>query len=287
MIANINCNPTRSRTGKRSFKITFSLVRQTFLCVGLVISIAGCSIETSTETSTPVPAHTDVHPSPTFAYPTIPPTRTLIPQPSPSPTPDILIGVGDVLFEDDFSIDLGWDLSEKPSGAISLSNGRLVIAIHQSQSFLFSLAPDLMLSDFFLEVEVRAEICQPGDEFGVLFRVNESLEHYRYSLNCAGESRMTRVLSGESRSLVPPSTFPFIRSGPMSSNRLSIKAMDDTFQFWINGFEVFSSRDLSLKEGRIGLFVRSGQGSQVTISFDNFLIREVLPTPTPATAATP
>jgi hypothetical protein len=287
LIANRNCALTRSKKRKRFPKFAYTFAWQTSLCAGLVISITGCSIETSTKTFTPVPAHTDVLPSATFAYPTIPPTRTHIPQPSPSPTPDILSGVGVVLFEDDFSVDLGWDLSEKPLGAISLSNDRLVIAVRQSQSFLFSLAPDLMLSDFFLEVEVRAEICQPGDEFGVLFRVNESLEHYRYSLNCGGESRMTRVLSGESRSLVPPSTFPFIHSGPMSSNRLNIKAMNDTFQFWINGFEVFSSRDLSLEEGAVGLFVRSGQGNQVTISFDNFLIREYLHAPTLDTTATP
>ena len=73
----------------------------------------------------------------------------------------------------------------------------------------------------------------------------------------------------------------------MSSNRLYIKAVEDTFHFWINGFEVFSSRDLSLEEGAIGLFVRSGQGNQVTISFDNFQIREVLPTPILDTTATP
>jgi hypothetical protein len=287
MIANFNWTVSTSKTLKRFFKVLFTFVLQTSLYVFFIISISGCAIETSTKTFTPVPAHTEVFPSATFAYPTIPPTASRVPQPSPTPTPDILSGVGDVLFEDDFSKDLGWDLSEKPLGAISLSNNRLVIAIRQSQSFLFSLAPDLMLSDFFLEVEVRGEICQPGDEFGVLFRVNESLEHYRYSLNCGGESRMTRVLSGESRSLVPLSTFPFIRSGPMSTNRLNIKAIGDTFQFWINGFEVFSSRDLSLKEGAIGLFVRSGQGNQATISFDNFLIREYLAEPTLDTIATP
>lgn len=287
MIDTCNCTMIRSKTRKRFFKVSFTFVWQISLSVGLVISMVGCSIETSTKTFTPVPVHTDVFPSATFAYPTIPPTRTHMPQPSPSPTPDILSGVGAVLFEDDFSMDLGWDLSEKPLGAISLSNDRLVIAIRQSQAFLFSLAPDLILSDFFLEVEVRAEICQPGDEFGVLFRINETLEHYRYSLNCGGESRMIRVLSDESRSLVPPSTFPFVRSGPMSSNRLNIKAIDDTFHFWINGFEVFSSRDLRLEEGAIGLFVRSGQGNQATISFDNFLIREYLPAPTMDTTTTP
>jgi hypothetical protein len=287
MISNRNWNLTRSKTRKGFFKDFFSFVWQISLYMGLVISITGCSIETSTKTSTPVPAQTDIFPSATFTYPTVPPTATRVPQPSPTPTPDMLSGVGERLFEDDFSIDRGWDLSEKPFGAISLSNQRLVIAIRQSQSFLFSLAPGLTLSDFFLGVEVRADICQPGDEFGVLFRVNDSLEHYRFALNCGGEIRMVRVLSGESRSLTPRSTSPFIRSGPMSSNLLNLKVVDDTFQFWINGFEVFSSRDLRLNEGAVGLFVRSDQGNQVTISFDDFLIREYLPEPIKDTTAIP
>jgi hypothetical protein len=97
---------------------------------------------------------------------------------------------------------------------------------------------------------------------------------------------LVRVLSGESRSLILPSAFPFIRSGPMSTNRLSLKATGDTFQFWINGFEVFSSRDIRLVEGAVGLFARSNQGNQATISFDNFILREVLHTATPEATGT-
>jgi len=243
-------------------------------------------VETPTKVVTSFPTHEVPTPSATFAYPTIPPTATRTPEPSSTPLPNILDGVGDVLFEDDFSFDRGWDLSQQERGAISLSNERLVIAIRKSQSFLYSLAPDLSLSDFFLEVDVRAELCQSGDEFGVVFRVNESLEHYRFSLNCRGETRLVRVLYGESRSLMLPSTFPFIRSGPMSTNRLSLKATGDTFQFWINGFEVFSGRDIRLVEGAVGLVVRSNQGNQATISFDNFILREVLHTGTPQVTGT-
>jgi hypothetical protein len=271
----------------RSLKDDFAFLWQAILYMLIFIPITGCMIETPMTASIPVPTKTDTVPSATFVYPTIPPTATRIPGASPTPTPDILIGLGDVLFEDDFSTDQGWDLSGQEYGAISLSNNRLVIALRKSQSFLISQAPDLSLSDFYLEVDVRADICQPGDEFGVIFRMNDALEHYRFSLNCEGESRIARTLSGESRSLTPPTTYPFIRSGAMSSNRLSLKATGDTFQFWINAFEVFSIRDISLAEGSIGLFARSGQGNQATISFNNFILRELLPSQTFDVTATP
>jgi hypothetical protein len=271
----------------RSHIIASTFLWRTIMSLAMVIAISGCTVETQVNTTTPSPAIAEPIPSATFAYPTIPPTVTHTAEPSSTPTPDPLSGLGAVLFEDDFSVDRGWDLSQQQQGAISLSNGRLVIAVRKSQSFLFSLAPNLTVSDFFLEVDVRAELCQPGDEFGVIFRMGESLEHYRYSINCEGESRMARVLSSESRAITPLSAYPFIRSGPMTSNRLSLKAIGDTFQSWINGFEVFSSRDIALAEGAVGLFVRSGQGSQATISFDNFTLREVLSTATPDPTATP
>jgi hypothetical protein len=272
---------------KSSLIIASTLLRRIFLSLTSVIVISGCMVETQPPTITPAPAVTNPIPSATFAYPTIPATATHTAEPASTPTPDPLSGVGSVLFEDDFSVDRGWDLSQQQQGAISLSSGRLVIAVRKSQSFLFTLAPNLILSDFFLEVDVRAELCQPGDEFGVIFRMSESFEHYRFSINCEGESRMVRVLSGETRAITPLSDFPFIRSGPMTSNHLSLKAIGDTFQSWINGFEVFSIRDTALAEGAVGLFVRSGRGSQATISFDNVTLREVLNTATPDLTETP
>jgi hypothetical protein len=272
---------------ERSIKGLFTFTWHAILCVGWTLSIAGCMVEIPTESSAPIPTNTRIAPSATFAYPTIPPSATPIPKPSSTPTPDILSGLGEVLFQDDFNSDLGWDLVQQAFGAISLSNQRLVIALHRSQSFLFSLTPEFSLSDFFLEVEVRMDICQSGDEFGIVFRANESNEHYRFSLDCDGESRVVRILSGESRSLISPTPFPFIHSGPMSSNHLCVKAVGDTFQFWINGFEAFSVRDISLARGAVGLFARSGQGNQETISFDNFILREVLPISSSTATAIP
>jgi hypothetical protein len=49
--------------------------------------------------------------------------------------------------------------------------------------------------------------------------------------------------------------------------------MGDQFQVWINGIEVLTVRDISLRNGSLGLFVRTGRGDLATISFDNVLVR--------------
>jgi len=251
-------------------------LRLVSITVGLTLLTSGCLASSPTLSITPVPTQIELFPSATFAFPTIPPTSTHIPTPRLTPTANPLSALGDVIFEDDFNQDRGWELVSEQAGAISLANDRLVIAIRQSKIFLFTLLPDLILDNFFFEVEVRSDLCQTGDEFGVLFRANDRLEHYRFSLTCEGESRVVRVLSGDSRSLVPLTNFPHVRSGPTSSNHLSLIAVDDTFQFWINGIEAFSIRDTALSEGKIGLFVRSGRENQATISFDNLVLRELL-----------
>jgi len=275
------CPPDSSRGDSKERRWGFYF----FICFAMTLLLCSCLPGITPIAPTPMPLSTQAVPSATFAYPTIPPTVTRIPFPTPTPTPSSLDELGEVIFEDDFSQDRGWELGEQKIGAISLQSDRLVIAVRQANSFLYSLLPTLALDGFFLEIELRADLCQSGDEFGVMFRVNQDFEHYRYAINCQGAARAVRILSGDSRSLVPLSEFPSIISGPMSTNRLSLMASGDTFQFRINGLEIFKARDVTLTEGALGLFVRSGRANQVTISFDNLRIRELHPIP--ALTATP
>jgi hypothetical protein len=242
--------------------------------------------EVAVETS-PLTTASQITPSATFIFPTMPPTKTYIPEPSFTPSPSSLDPMGDVIFEDDFSQNLGWELSEMGFGAVSLQSEHLVIAIRQANSFLYSLLSPFTMNDFFLEIEVRADLCQSGDEFGILFRVNQDLEHYRYALNCDGSARAVRILSNESRSLVPITEPPSILPSPKSTNRLSLLASGDRFWFWINGFEVFNARDIKLTQGGVGLFARSGRGNQLTVSFDNLRIQELAPTTNLTSTPTP
>jgi hypothetical protein len=221
----------------------------------------------------------------TFAFPTLPPTATPTPTQRPTATADIRSALGEVIYEDDFSKDRGWEWEAQESGGISFLQNRLVIALHESDRLLFALKPDLILKDFFLEVDARADLCQAGDVFGVMYRVNDKFEHYRFTLTCEGTTTVIRILTSDSRALLPLTETSAILPGPMMTNHLSLMATGDTFRFWINDLEIFETRDIKLPEGEFGLFVRSGRGNLATVSFSNLRIHELRASP--VSTATP
>jgi hypothetical protein len=243
-----------------------------------IFGILLCACTSSTLTPSPIPVLDTPFPThtPTFAIPTIAPSETPIPSPVPSETPDPLEGLGEVIFLDDFSENLGWDLREDELGGTSINQGRMTISLHQSKSLRYVLAPVQPLDDFYIEVEVRPEICQPDDEFGLLFRVNSQIEYYRFSFNCAGETRVSRTLQDGSRSLTSLEVTPSVHPGPKASNKLAIRASGDHFQIWINEFEALTFRDASIQIGIVGLFVRTGRSNLATVTFDNLQIRDTL-----------
>jgi hypothetical protein len=228
----------------------------------------------------PAPTHT---PTSTFAIPTIPPTETLTPSPVPTATPDPQAGLGRVILADDFSENLGWELFDDQLGAASIRQGKMILTISEPRGLRYAIAPVVGLSDLYVEVEVRPELCQADDEFGLLFRINAQFEYYRFAINCSGQTRLSRILVNGSRALSPLTLNSAVIPGPMANNHLAIRADGDQFQIWINGIEALTVRDVSIQSGSIGLFVRSGRGDLATISFDNLLIRETLqqPPPTP------
>jgi hypothetical protein len=249
------------------------------IIVGLFLT--GCLSNGLTPTLAPTEQTATVTPTSTFAIPTIPPTETLTPSPLPTATSDPQAGLGEVILLDDFSENLGWELLEDQVGAASVRQGKMILTINEPGGLRYALAPIQSLSNFYVQVEVRPELCQSDDEFGLLFRINAQFEYYRFAINCSGQTRMSRVLMDGSRALTLLALNPTVIPGPMANNTLAIRANGDLFQIWINGIEAFTVRDVSIQNGSIGLFVRTGRGDLATISFDNLLIRDTLQQPPP------
>jgi hypothetical protein len=117
-----------------------------------------------------------------------------------------------------------------------------------------------------------------------MYRVNQLVEHYRFTLSCDGAARVSRVLEEGEVALIPRTETYVVLLGMMVENRIAVKAIGNTFQFYINDEEVFSARDLTLSEGGIAFFVRSRRSGQTTVSFDDLILRTLQPTPTPSPA---
>jgi len=244
-----------------------------------VLTLTGCQDADPTPTTTPILLEST--PTPTFIFPTMALTATLTPEPGSTATPDLQSGLGAVLYQDDFDRDLGWELNQSDFGGSCLVNGRLSLAVRQPNTFYFLRSPAPAMSDFFLKVSVRSELCSDSDEFGVMYRVNTLNEHYRFALTCDGAARVSRVLEGGENALVPITQTYAIFPGILVDNHISVWASGNIFRFYINDMEVFSVRDSALQTGGLALFVRSRRGGQTTVSFDNLTLHSLLLTPTP------
>jgi hypothetical protein len=264
-----------------------STARVVVSCLLVALPCCACIAGPLTPIPTPLLASTEPRATATFTFPTLPPTSTLAPLQSPTPTANLPAALDGIIFEDDFNGNRGWELFQTDAGAVSLLMDRLAIAIRIPDKLLFTYNSEIRLTDFYLNIEARSDLCSSGDEYGVLFRLNDALEHYRFVLGCEGGARVTRVLSTEARTLIAPTETDLLIRGPMAINRLSIWAFGDTFRFYINDVEIFSLRDPALPEGRLGLFAQSGESQQLTITFDNLVIQALSPKPLPTLIPTP
>jgi hypothetical protein len=229
----------------------------------------------------PSPVSASITPSPTIAFPTLIPTATITPEPSPTPTPDIIAGLADLLLQDKFDQDRGWESPEVNYGGSGIVDGRFSLAVRQPSTFLIAIEPSLLADDFLFEVSVRSELCTLDDEYGILFRVNPDSEHYRFTLTCDGEARVSRTFGGSEAALIPKTQTNAVFNGLLVENRLGVLAVGEDLRFFINGIEVFSVRDTTSSIGKIGFIVRSRRGGQTTASFDDLDVYALLSTPTP------
>lgn len=236
---------------------------------------------------TPAPDLVPSAPVPTFITPTINPTATFTPELKPTGTPDLVNGLGSVLYQDNFDNNLGWEIGLSDIGGASFINGRLSLAVRQSNSYYFIHSPAPSMTSFFLEVSMRSELCTKGDEFGVMYRVNNTNEHYRFALTCDGEARVSRLMETGEVALIPITQTYAAFPGLLVDNQIGVWADGNNFRFFINGLEVFTARDGVLKAGGLALFVRSRRGGQTTVSFDMLIARALLPTPIPTSTAFP
>lgn len=213
-------------------------------------------------------------PTPTLPPPTIPPspTATQLPTSVPLPTATATTEPPGLLFTDDFSIDRGWQLTQGASGAISLLNQRLVISVRGPSGLLFSLSPFPEQHDFVLQVQVRSEICDGDDEFGLMVRARSLETHYRFSLTCDGSVRASRFLAGSEAALAPSTPTDAAIRGAPAENRLQLEAVGSQLIFSVNQIQVIEVNDSRIESGGIGLFVRVRRSPQATFSFDDFIL---------------
>jgi hypothetical protein len=87
---------------------------------------------------------------------------------------------GEVVFEDDFSSQEGWSLTETIDGSIAFGKDELTLAIGETNIYLFSVRETPVFSNFTLEIMLLyAEIWMSTVFFSGILSVGLCAIHYR------------------------------------------------------------------------------------------------------------
>jgi len=244
-------------------------IRLSILSTAVYLTITACAGSTGPGVSSS-PTVIDLatsQPAPTRTAP--PPTRTAV--------PEHRVGLGAPIYEDNFELESGWDTGVSPLGAVSQLDGKLVVSVQGSSSTLSSLSPIKPIADFMVEIEAHSEICENGDEYGLIVRVggggNPTQDsHYRFLITCEGAVRASRFLTGAEAPILPITPSAVVFPGAPAINRIGVSAIGDVLRFFVNDMPVFEVNDGEIPIGKIGVIVRARSGAQTTISFDGFRV---------------
>lgn len=106
---------------------------------------------------------------------------------------------------------------------------------------------------------------QDDDAVGVMFRYKDNNNYYRFTMNRQLKCRqLVKKESGKYKILAQDDI-------PFDQNRwytIQITAITDTIAVRVDGNEIFSVKDSSLKKGKVGLYCWGNENSE----FDNFMI---------------
>jgi hypothetical protein len=246
----------------------------------ILVIISACSplvLETPAPTESPVPATATPEPTHTATVVWFPPTATFTPFPTPviTPTANFLTDIGQVILTDDFSTAENWTQQANSEAGVALSKGELTAAIKGSKAYVYSIREEPLLDDFYIEITANPNLCKGADEYGLLLRVTDSDDYYRYSLSCDSQIRLDRVIGYTASSPQPWMLSGDVPPGAPSISRLGAWLSGDEMRFFVNGQHQFTVNDPMLSRGRIGIFARSTGANAVTVNFSNLVIRAI------------
>ena len=224
---------------------------------------------TPTITKTPTPA--------VIWFPPTATTTAISPTMAPSPTPDLRPGIGSIILEDNFNNAEFWLIKHTTTSMVGLGDHELTLALSQPKGYLYSVRTEPHFNNFYAEITTSPSLCSGEDQYGLLLRFNSASSFYRLSLSCNGQMRLDRIVGGTASSpqgWLPSASVP---SAAPSSSRLGVWMLDKEMRFFINDRFQFSILDPMLTSGAMGVFVRSGGETAVTVNFSDFIVYNISP----------
>ena len=217
-------------------------------------------------------------PSATPALPTPEPSPTIdwFPR-TPTPTPEIPVTpqpveatrstplATDLITSDDFSDPLLWQTSSGSPGTVAYETNALSLAVNGGRNTLTSISTHELPSDFFLEINLDAQMCSPEDQFGLILWNNSSSGTFRLWFSCSGQVMMDRVLPSGTTVLQKWLLARKFQIGSPATNRIGVRSHNNSLEVYVNETHQFTYTPLNKLNGSLGVIAQSGGNLAMTI----------------------
>jgi len=196
-------------------------------------------------------------------------TRTPFPVQQATPTLGVVPDLGALLFSDIFTDAGKWISSTSTLGSSIVSNNRLTLTLAEGTDLvtISSLRLQPQISDFYAAINASLSLCRGLDQMSLLFRVTSAADFYRFSVNCSGQVRLERVVSGKPFVIRDWAPSPDAPLGAPGEVRMSVYAAGRDLRFYLNDHFQFTVNDQYFSQGGLGVSIRSEAGNPMTISF--------------------
>ncbi len=171
-----------------------------------------------------------------------------------------------LIYEDDFSDSFGgWDDAFDAFTTKQYGNNRYQIEVSTSNLIAWGLA-NRDVADFELEVEARREDGALENSYGLLFRVQDRENFYRFDISSDGFYLVSKFVDGQWETLVDWTASPIINE---ESNLLKVSAFGPEITVSVNDQMLTSVTDDSLDHGNFGFFASAFNEPYIWVSYDN------------------
>lgn len=191
---------------------------------------------------------------------------------TPSAPQDLNAPSGSVLFQDDFAQPTtGWDRFMAAEGTIDYDAGGYRLLINSPETNFWS-TPHKDFADTRMEVDAGKLGGPDENRVGLICRFTGSA-YYFFMITSDGFYGVG-IFSGKQAALLGQNEMQAssnIKTG-LAVNHLRADCAGDTLTFYVNGFQVASVQDATLKTGDVGLLAGTFSQPGVDVIFDNFVV---------------
>lgn len=251
-------------------------------CVGLFFLLTSCLPQSQAGLDLPSPTAIET----TVSTPTAPvtwfpatSTPTAFPHASSTPAPVANSGIGDLISDSELFDVANWsnaEISSDSPNKLIWNDQALYFAVNQPPVSISTINNNLLLTNFYLEVNFEVNRCSANDTYGISFLAANERFGDRFILRCDG---YIRVVQARDNLNLPLTEWEFTGAAPPAAPgavKAAIWAHNGELRFFLDDQIQFSVTDRYFSSGGFGFFVDSKDPAGMNIKIHDLKLYSIL-----------